>query len=347
MNRLKIEPAFRLNNVPIIAEFDNFYAPYAGVCIQSIIESANESNNYDIIIISHDISDSNQFLLKSLGKELRNISIRILDIHQLRESLSTNFSKELLSPKNDLWVRNLSPYLFECYERVIVVDLDMLVQHDLAELMAISMGDFCLAGVRDLIWCGQIVENFPLQKHGESFNITMHEYLKTFVPIEKPMDYYNAGLTVWDCINCRKQVDEFSVIKSLLNERLFLGHQDAINLVFDGRIKFIETKWNYQVQVNERYARRMSYAPEEYKNEYILGKKNPYVIHWLGNPKPYVCPDVELGYLWWETAKRTPFIPHIFARMFDELTKRQDYYEKRYGTKVNTWDPAPKNINRE
>ena len=347
MKQCVIDAAFNINNVPIIVEFDNFYAPYAGVCIQSIIESASQNNNYDIIIISHDISDSNKFLLKSLGKELGNISIRIFDIRQLRECLSANVSKEYLPPKNNLWVRNLSPYLFECYERVIVVDLDMLVQHDLAELMRLNMDGYCLAGVRDLMWCGQYIENHMMSKQGVSLNLSVNEYCQTTMTLKNPMNYYNAGVTLWDCIACRKHATIEAVIEALQNQKFVFSAQDAVNLLFEGKIKFIETKWNYQVQVNERFARHMRFAPAEYRNEYNQGKQNPYVIHWLGNPKPYVCPDVELGYLWWETAKRTPFIPHIFARMFDELTKRQEYYEKRYGTKVNTWDPAPKNINRE
>lgn len=346
MCQFQMMPAYEENNVPIVVEFDNFYAPYAGVCIQSIIDTASQRRNYDIIIISHGISDSNKYILQSLGRNLSNISIRIFNASLFRESISNQIQGKM-QIEDDFWVRNLSPYIFPCYEKIIAIDLDVLVQHDLAELMEIGVEDYCLAGVRDLIWCGQYVENFPWQKNGKLFGITMHEYCETILPLKNPLNYYNAGLTIWNCSNCRNQVSKLAVIKNISNKNFYLSHQDAVNLVFEDRIKFIETKWNYQVQVNERFARRMSNAPEEYKKEYELGKQNPYVIHWLGNPKPYVCPDVELGYLWWETAKRTPFIPHIFARMFDELTKRQEYYEKRYGIKVNTWDPAPKNINRE
>lgn len=69
-------PAYSENNVPVIIACSNYYAPYAGVFIQSLADHATPEHNYDIIIMEREISQENKRLLSSLNKDRKNISIR-------------------------------------------------------------------------------------------------------------------------------------------------------------------------------------------------------------------------------------------------------------------------------
>lgn len=48
-----IFPAFNTNNVPIIFESSELFAPYLSVAILSLINTASNKANYDIIILSN------------------------------------------------------------------------------------------------------------------------------------------------------------------------------------------------------------------------------------------------------------------------------------------------------
>lgn len=85
----------------------------------------------------------------------------------------------------------------------------------------------------------------------------------------------------------------------------------------------------------------MNLVSEEHRNVYEQTLRNPYVLHWLNKPKPWVCPDIPYANEWWEVASRTPFMGHILARMFDALQTRKEYYKNKYGQDVAVWNPIP------
>lgn len=335
------KPAFSENNIPLVLEFDNYYVPYAGVCIQSIIDSSKSCNNYDINIIEHGISNQNKELLQTLTNGVENFSMRFITPDTILNLLLPGCKS------NNLWFRMMSPFAFTCYEKIIVLDLDIIVKQDIANLLKVDFGENCVAGVRDVMWAGQYEQNYMLTKHGVPYSISMHDYCKTTLTMQEPRNYYNSGVTVFHTYNSQKYVNGMDFLKILENDKFIFNCQDKVNLTYENRIKFLDLAWNFQVQVNSRFANHMSCAPEFLRKEYLVAEKEPYVIHWLGDPKPYVCPDVNMGYIWWETAMRTPFVPHTIARMIEALHVRREYYLRRYGEDVPVWDPVPDTINRD
>ena len=47
-----LKPAFDNNNIALAMSSSNEYAPYVSVLIQSIIDNAKSSNNYDILVLN-------------------------------------------------------------------------------------------------------------------------------------------------------------------------------------------------------------------------------------------------------------------------------------------------------
>ena len=94
MNEISLKPAFTENNIPVVITASNQYAPYAGVFIQSLINHAADNNNYDIIVLEREISDSNKSLLKLLINEHSNISIRFHNPSVFFESLDPDIFRD-------------------------------------------------------------------------------------------------------------------------------------------------------------------------------------------------------------------------------------------------------------
>ena len=75
-------------SIPVAFSSSNYFAPYLGVTIQSIIDNSNNTDKYDLIIFSKDISDFNKNILTSLVSNIANFSIRFVDLNNIFQNLS-------------------------------------------------------------------------------------------------------------------------------------------------------------------------------------------------------------------------------------------------------------------
>lgn len=328
-------PAYSENNVPVIIACSNYYAPYAGVFIQSLADHATPEHNYDIIIMEREISQENKRLLSSLNKDRKNISIRFFN----PGSCLPELKGDIRYPSEIFW-RLYAPYLFEDYSKIITIGVDMLLTRDIAELFAIDLKEACLGAVRDIGAQGMYAENSNFRPSVST--IRTREYFEQILKLREPLDYVNGDVVLYNAQRIREKYN-FSGIASCIRQNEFLAvDQDALNILQEGDILFISPEWNFMIPLNYRQNRIFPLASEELRAAYRRASDYPAVLHWADRPKPWVCPDVPYGNVWWEVAQRTPFMPHIVVRMIDELQKRKEYYKGKYGQDVAAWDPVPK-----
>ena len=110
-------PAFERNNIPIVLASSNYYAPYAGVVIRSLIDHASDENNYDIIIIERDISNPNKRILLQMAARRKNISLRFYNPSGFLARVDVSSLGTEKFPL-ELYYRVLAPYMLGCYERL-------------------------------------------------------------------------------------------------------------------------------------------------------------------------------------------------------------------------------------
>ncbi len=327
-------PAYSENNIPVIISCSNYYAPYAGVFIQSLADHATPEHNYDIIIMEREISRENKRLLSSLTKD-QHLSIRFFN----PGSYLPELEGDTRYPSEILW-RLYAPYLFESYSKIITIGIDIILTRDIAELFAIDLKGACVGAVRDIGAQGMYAENSNFRPSVST--IRTREYFEQILKLREPLDYVNSDVVLYNAQRIREKYN-FSGIASCIRQNEFLAvDQDALNILQEGDILFISPEWNFMIPLNYRQNRIFPLASEELRAAYRRASDYPAVLHWADRPKPWVCPDVPYGNVWWEVAQRTPFMPHIVVRMIDELQKRKEYYKGKYGQDVAAWDPVPK-----
>ena len=76
-----IKKAFDKNAVPICFAANNNFLPFTGVMIQSIIDHANQKDNYDIVVLCSDAEEKLKRKMTSLARDKKNISIRLFDVN--------------------------------------------------------------------------------------------------------------------------------------------------------------------------------------------------------------------------------------------------------------------------
>lgn len=86
-----IKPAFDKNNVPIILPSDNNYVPFLGVTLHSLLTHTSADKNYDIFILSSQITLANQNRLKDLVKGRTNVSLRFCDMDLIMAKFKVSF----------------------------------------------------------------------------------------------------------------------------------------------------------------------------------------------------------------------------------------------------------------
>jgi lipopolysaccharide biosynthesis glycosyltransferase len=202
------------------------------------------------------------------------------------------------------------PELFPQFDKVIYSDIDIIFQQDLSDLYANSLHDRDLiAAVLDLAINDEYYFQSPLPaKIGKS---------------EK--DYFNAGFLVMNL----KQMREEKIVQTFL-EHSKKGYdqndQDVLNVVCNGRVQFLPTMYNFQLN--------------HYSN-YMWGRQNPDIkfgnllksatLHFTWKNKPWNSLECVAADTWWHYYKLSPFYDDkvYFKRQQDQIeASRNDYHNR-------------------
>lgn len=336
MDDQKFSPAFDEKNIPVVLASSDYYAPYAGVFIQSLLECADDKNNYDIIIFEQRISSYNKLLLTNMVCGKKNISVRFYDPTEFlsQTDVSTIGTKQF---PIELYFRVLAPYMLPLYSRIITIDVDTLLRRDIADLFGVDLCGACMGAVPDILWQGFYEGNYVFQAN----QLSAREYFNQILKMKNPLNYFSGGVVVYDCIKYREELNWETIISTAKSRPFMWQDQCEMNVLLEGKVKYLDFAWNVAIAVNSRSEFAIRSAPDRSRRAYELALKAPSLLHWAGRPKPWVCPDVPYGNEWWETAMKTPFMGHIFVRMFDALQERSEYFRSKYGEDVAVWEPTP------
>ena len=113
----------------------------------------------------------------------------------------------------------------------------------------------------------------------------------------------------------RDEFDKETLLNFARNHKMRIQEQDILNMFFENRIKFLNPKYNFSVEVNNWVSEQLSYAPIEAANDYKKAKENPVVIHFANRPKPWEDVYMEYAEDFMEVAKRTPFYYIVLMRL--------------------------------
>lgn len=335
--KMTLRPAFERNNVPVVLMFNNYYAPYGGVFIQSLLDHASEENNYDVVIFQRDISKENKRLLKSLAAGYTNVSVRFYDASPFFADYNRDDNKSFAPIES--YCKIIAPFILNYPGRIIAVDPDTLLQADIARLIDEDLAGYSVGAVCDVPMIGIYLIGRKVRR----------DYIQNvcgFGP-DDIKNYINTGLLLFDRNKYIRELDLETILNTAQQGRYLWGEQDALSILMKGKIKHIDFAWNVVLPLSQSMAELIEAGSKTFNGAYERALENPCLLHWTGIPKPWICPDVPYGSEWWQTAIRTPFVGHIIARMADGLEKRRQHYREKHGKEdVEVWDPTPKGIDR-
>lgn len=325
-----IEPKFKERNIAVCFTSSDYFAPICGVAISSLIKNMNENNNYDILVLTNNMSIQNKIRLASLRQ--KNCSIRFVEFE---EDIFSNEIANHDSYNIFTYFRLMIPSICKKYKKVLYLDSDMIINHDIAELYSIELDDNYAAAVLDytiLSW--QIMgPKHPLFAYLESLDLT------------QPGSYMQGGVALY---NIEKINNRFPVWKLIekANERHYQNcDQELLNICFKNKIKFIPSNWNVVV-MHPSYLNLYNYwLPYVYYQEYINGRKNPYIIHYSFQQIPCYDINVDMMEYFWNYARNTPFYEELILML--NLKKLSPLYvNNNVDTKISNNKKYPEIIDK-
>lgn len=203
---------------------DNHYCRPMGATIASIIAN-NPGQHFTFHVLTFDMADVHQVRLKRL-EQMYSVSTQL---HLLDLASFTQFSHFLGHSHYSLsiFTRLVIPTVLQAQtDRVLYLDADILCVGRLDEIIDMDIGsDIAL-----------VVPDAPITTR------------RRVAALELPhAEYFNAGVLLMNIQPWISNDITAQTLDTLLNSKkeLRFNDQDALNIVLNGRVRYISPRWNY------------------------------------------------------------------------------------------------------
>lgn len=290
------------STVPVVLAANQKYVPILYTCAQSIVEHISPERNYEIYIFHTDITvDSQSMFYQFL--ERKNLKIIFVNVGK-------NVSGYVLKAKQHITTETFYRFLIldilKDYPKVVYLDCDLIVCHDVADLFDTDLEDNLIAATLDADFAGQCN-----MKHTD-----MRKYAKETLGLEDPFVYFQAGVLVLNTVEINKVITVQKLLEMSDTGIYRFSDQDILNVICKGRVVYLDMSWNMIFDCDHfRWNKVIKFAPFYILDDYENARKNPYIIHYAGFLKPWMKPDEDFGYVFWSMARKTPYYEQLLTGM--------------------------------
>ena len=278
-----IQPAFHERNVPIFCSSSNQYSLYSWCMLHSLISHSSPEWNYDLFVLEENISQDRKDQLLGLAEGRSNVSVRIINVARQLAGKELHLEGGIARAT---WYRILAPSIFSAYDKIIYLDLDIVVCDDIAKLWQEELGENWLAGCSDWALYGT---------SGRDADYYLHD-----IGVAELTQYVNGGVLIYNLHQMRQHGIEQKCLEVGVQKKFRLLDQDALNHTCRGHVKLLDGKWN----IFPARGYETSLPPGIYER-WMQTKKNAAILHYIGE-KPWDNPRSDQAQLWWAHARCSP-----------------------------------------
>lgn len=302
--------------IPIVFSANAKYAPYISVTITSIIKNSSKSNYFKFYVFYTDLSDNTILRLEGIcGINYSTTCINVEELCTDGMYSSAYFSKEM-------YYRIMIPEILPEYDKVLYLDCDIVVLKDIAALYFNDLEDFLVGGIRNL----------------------MHEKMKKYIEYSlqlNPEYYINSGVLLINTKLCR-EINFTETAFKILRERQDFRYpdQDLINIVCEGKIKYLNPRWNFTWHYRhlQESPNKELHLSEKDMIQFFEYEKDPNLIHYTGEVKPWNNVNKYLSDYFWLYAKDSIFFNLFLNRLIKE--REAENYDQICDVRIKSLEKA-------
>lgn len=206
------------------------------------------------------------------------------------------------------------PRVLAHLDRLIYLDVDLIVEADLGELFRADIEGKPLGAAIDI---RMVDEALTGHSHRQTLRNQTHAYLRDVLGFENDqamLGYIQAGVTVLDLRQLREIGYEQRMLDTIVQLRdvLQFADQCAINAAFRGQIALLDPRWN--VMPEALSDDMWDEVVPELAPALALQRREPRIIHFAYR-KPWRRWGLPASDRWWHHARRAGLGPY-FAGQF-------------------------------
>lgn len=272
----RITPVY--NDVNICFACNDCYAQPLMTMIYSLLKNCDRSRRYDIVILHHDISEENRVRLLAFACD--GVSVRFVDMSPLHDTVN-GYGRSYISAETNYRLFILSE-MFSEYERMLYLDCDMQAVGDISQLYDTPLDGMALGACEEASFRVLSLLKKAVFFDGKPCNVDY--YRREYLKLKQPQDYFNAGMLLFDLKKCREFTDEKKALELLAAHRMHYNDQDALNLLFESRVKLLDIRWNYSVAIPEAMKSGAAPLMDVCKD---LVREDIGIVHYISSRKPW------------------------------------------------------------
>ena len=254
----------------ILYTLNEKYVPHLAASMCSLCENNTHADEITFHIVSMGLSDDSKKKITELSSKYGRNTV-FYEIGDIRERLSDSIGQNGfdISVVARLFAGSILP---DSINKVIYLDCDTIIIGDMLPFWNTNMNGCTIAAV------------------AEPVVTKSRRPLLNMLPSH---DYYNSGVIMFDLLKWREDgCEKIAIDYFFENSKILVAtDQDVLNACFKGAIKTVAPKYNYgsyniyyPYKLLRKLAGASPYVSEEIYND---SKKNPVIIHYLGEERPW------------------------------------------------------------
>lgn len=259
---------------PIVLACDEAYAMPLSTTLRSLVEANRNNAPLDVFILTPKKFSScvKEKVLRSLpqGSSVTIMWVPV-DLASFKDFSIQSYASTMA------YARLLIPYIFsEAVTKVLYLDVDILVLGELDPLWETDLEGVAIGAVVDTF----SKDNAKRLQLSAQVTVSMSD--ANSAPPE--CDYFNSGVLLINLPRWRQeQISERALQYLVQNPQNLLMDQDALNVVYAGRWKQLDVRWNLQ-----------THDPRGYSQ--IPVEEWPSIVHFAGKyTKPWLASNLNVN----------------------------------------------------
>lgn len=189
-------------------------------------------------------------------------------------------------------------------DKVLYLDVDILVRESLLPLWQTELGNNLLAAVKGPV---NLADKWEWNSERPYWNLLAG----------MRGGYINSGVLLLNLAEIRRQQIDGQWEK-LAQQKLYYQDQDILNITCQGKIVYLPPKYNSLAYLSVEDYRQMVAEDIFTEDESAQAQERPVILHYAGD-KPWKRYDTNRGFVWWDFVKS---YPELYA-LFDEEKARK------------------------
>lgn len=294
--------------VPVVLAADDNYVPMLTTTIYSMLKNASTSFHYDVVVIGRDIPAERRSVMSRFLFRFPNMTLRFVDPNPIvgAYELKTNNAHIGIETYYRFLIQGLLPF----YDKVLYLDSDLVVEGDISELFSSDLGDDLLAAVHDIDFLG----NLNLDDGARM------RYSKEVLRLDDPYGYFQAGVLLLNTRALRELCTVGEWLEAVSNSKFIYDDQDVLNSRCQGRVRYLDYRWNVMNDCRGRVGKLFSIAPASVYDAYLASREDPAIVHYAGADKPWNCVRCDEAARFWAYARETPFYEELVSALVGSVS---------------------------